>query len=200
MSQATRHEHGMCTSLYSIHRIAFYETKIFQTFHNDLTRQLIYIDERNTRTKSGNSSFMGSYLDIINIFLAGGEFGIGRNSRRHIACIAHLRFGTGIEQQHIAALDHIAVIMVMQCLSVDCRDNREGELIVVGISHFCHGSSHFAFADSRTDRTHGSQVHVGSDHTSLFDLDDFFRRLIITLVNDTEDERNGRLFGSRYDA
>ena len=45
-----------------------------------------------------------------------------------------------------------------------------------------------------------SQVHVGSDHTSLFDLDDFFRCLIITLVDDTEDERNGRLFGSRYDA
>ena len=146
-----------------------------------------------------NSRFVSRYLNIINIFLASREFGISRNGRRHITRITHFRFRTGIEQQHITTLNHIAMVVVMQRLPVDRCDNGEGELIVIRISHFSYSSSHFAFTDSRTYGAHGSQMHVGSNHTSLFDFDNLFRSLIITLIYYAEDERHRRLFRSRHD-
>ena len=92
------------------------------------------------------------------------------------------------------------MIVVVQSLSVDRRDDREGEFVIVCKSHFGNGGSHFAFADARTDGTHGGQMHVGSHDTGLFYFGNFFFALIVTLVDYAHDERNGRFFGSRNDA
>ncbi|CDE63423.1 unknown [Parabacteroides sp. CAG:409] len=88
----------------------------------------------------------------------------------------------------------------MQRLSVDGSDNREGKFIVVLEGCFGYDGRYFAFPDSRTNGTHGSQVHIGSYHAGLFDLGNFFRTLIVTLVHYTQDKRNRWLFSTRHDA
>ena len=92
------------------------------------------------------------------------------------------------------------MIMVVQRLPVDRRDDREREFVIVGISNFGNGGGHFAFADARTNGAHGGQMHVGCHDTSLFYFGNFFFALIVTLVDNAHNKRYGRFFGSRNDA
>ena len=91
------------------------------------------------------------------------------------------------------------MVVIVQRLSVDRRDDREGEFVIVCQSHFGDCGGHFAFANTRTNGAHGGQMHIGCHDTGLFYFSNFFFTLIVTLVDYAHNERNGRFFGSRND-
>ena len=94
----------------------------------------------------------------------------------------------------------MAMIVVVQRLSIDRSDDGEGELVVVLESGLRYGCGHVRLAQARTNQLHSGDVHVGCHVASLLDLGDLLVALIDTLVHDTHNERYGGFLRSRNHA
>ena len=181
MSQSMRIKQGMSTFLYRIGSIAFHQAKPFQPFYHHTGRQFIYIHIRDARTKCFHRLQMHCVLHLVHFTLTNSEFLIGRNSRWHITGISRFYLCTGINQKQITRFHFIPVIMVVQCLSVNCSNCGKGQFTIICLRypiHFCH---HFIFIHPRTKNSHSSNMHIGSNITRLFYFDYFFGRFIIPL-------------------
>ena len=78
----------MSTFADRIFRISFHQSECLHTVYHDTGRQFVYVHIRNTRAESFYRFQMHRILNLVYFALAGCKLLVGRNGRRHIACIA----------------------------------------------------------------------------------------------------------------
>ena len=193
VSQPVRIEQSMCTLAHGVFGISLHQPESFQTFDHHTCRQVVYIHIRNTRTKCFHRLQVHGVLYLVNLALAPGKLFIGRNGRRHIACITHLRFCAGIDQEQIARLDDIAMIMVVERLSVHRSDGSKRKVTPCGMRHGFHGCRYFPLAHPGTQDLHGRNVHIRRNVAGLLDFDNLLGRLVVTLRDHRTDKRHRTL-------
>ena len=173
---------------YGVFGISLHQSESFQAFDHHACRQIVHVHIRNARTECFHRLQMHGVLYLVNLALPLCELLIGRDGGRHVAGISHLRLGTGIDQEQIARLHRVAVIVVVKCLSVHRSDGGERKIASGGVCHRFHGCRHLPFAHAGTQYLHGRDVHIRRDVTSLLDFDNLLGRLVTPLRDHRTDK------------
>ena len=133
---------------------------------------------------------MHGILYFVNFALTGSKLFVSRNRGRHIAGIARFNFRTRINQEQITRFHEIAVIMIVQRLSVDSSDSGKRKFAVISLRYPVHFGYHFILVHPRAEYLHRCDMHIGRHVARLFYFYDFFRRFIITLCDYGTDKRH----------
>ena len=181
VAQAVRIEQGVGTFADSIFGIALHQTQLLQAFHHDTGREVVDVHIGNAGSQGLDALQMHGVLNLVDGALAGSEGLVGGDGGRHVAAIARRQFGTGVNEEEVARLDFVTMIVVVQRLPVNGGDGGEGEFAIVTLGHVVHLGHHLVFVHAGTDALHGGDVHVGRYVASLLDFFDFLGRLVVAL-------------------
>ena len=143
---------------------------------------------------------MHGVLDFVDSTLARREGLAHRDSGRHVTAVARRQFGTRVYQEQLAILDAVAVIVVVQGLSVDGGDGGKRQLAVVALGHVVHLGHHLILIHTGTDEAGSGDVHISSNVAGAFYLGDFLGSLMIALFHHGADERHGAFLVGRRQA
>ena len=181
VAQAVRIEQGVRAFADGIFGIALHQAQFLQAFYHDTGREVVDVHIGNAGSQGLDALQMHGVLNLVDGALAGREGLVGGDGGRHVAAIARRQLGTGVDEEEVARLDFVAVVVVVQRLPVNGGDGGEGEFAIVTLGHVVHLGHHLVFVHAGTDAFHGGDVHVGRYVAGLLDFFDFLGRLVVAL-------------------
>ena len=188
VTQPVGEEECVCTGLDGFFGVALHQSSALHPLDDHLGREVVHLLEADARTQRLDGGLVAGHLDFEHLLLPRGKLLINRDGARHVAGVTHLRLRPSVEQEELSVADHVAVVVVVECLAVHGGDGGEREHVIVCCRYLLHGCGHLAFASAGLHHLMCAQVHVGCDVAGLVDLRDFLVRLVVTHVDYGLDE------------
>ena len=125
VAQTAGEEHGVGSLAGHLGGISGHKTDALEVGCDGLRNLEVNLPESDSGPKGIHSNGMRVQSHIVYHLLLFCETLADRSRRGEVTCIVQGTLGTGIEQEEVSLLQDIAVIVVVQSLSVDGGDDRE---------------------------------------------------------------------------